>query len=362
MAAPAGSGLDTDVDVVIVGGGPIGLATAIDARLAGLSVVVIERRAGAVDKACGEGLMPAALAALARLAVDPAGMPIAGFRYSDGSRSAEHRFPTVVGRGVRRTTLHAALSARAAQLGVEVRRAVAAQPVVEADGVRVGDTSARYLIGADGLHSAVRRAAGLAAPARGPRRYGLRRHFAQAPWSDLVEVHWGARSEVYVTPVAPDLVGVAVLGGRGCDFDAALAEHPELAARLDGSPAVGELRGAGPLRQRVRRRAAGRVLLVGDAAGYVDALTGEGLAVGFAAGRAAVRAVVRDDPGAYDAAWRKATRAPRLITGAVLALAVSPARPVVVPLAAAAPRLFGAAIQALAGTAAEAPRARVPAA
>lgn len=348
-------------DVVVIGGGPIGLATAIEARLAGLTAVVLERRSGPVDKACGEGLMPAALTHLARLGVDPGGMPIAGFRYTDGVRSAEHRFRSAVGRGVRRTVLHGALADRAAELGVPVRRVVAVPPVPEAGGVRVGDTTARYAIAADGLHSVTRRATGLGMRSHGARRYGLRRHFAVAPWSDLVEVHWGPRSEVYITPVAPDLVGVAVLGGRGCDFDAAVSEHPALAARLRGAPAASDLRGAGPLQQRVRSRAAGRTLLVGDAAGYIDALTGEGLAVGLAGSREAVAAVVRDDPGGYDAAWRAATRAPRLLTSAVLTLALSPARRAVVPLAAASPRLFGAAVEVLAGTASRAHPAAQPA-
>lgn len=350
-----------DLDVVVIGGGPIGLATAIEARLAGLTAAVIERRAGPVDKACGEGLMPVALRHLARLGVDPAGMPIAGFRYTAGARSVEHRFSGATGRGVRRTVLHDALSVRAAELGIRVHRTAAQPPVVLPDRVRVGALTARYAIAADGLHSAVRRSTGLAMRPRGPRRYGLRRHFAVAPWSDLVEVHWGRRSEVYVTPVADGLVGIAVLGGRGCDFDAAVSAHPALAARLHDVPTVGDLRGAGPLHQRVRSRVAGRTLLVGDAAGYLDALTGEGLAIGLAGSRHAVAAVLRDDPEGYDAAWRTATRAPRLITAAVLALALSPARPLIVPLAAGAPRLFGAAVEALSGTAALRPVPPMPA-
>ena len=63
--------MSADVDVLVVGGGPVGLAAAIEARLAGLSVVVVEPRVGAIDKACGEGLMPGTLTALARVGVDP---------------------------------------------------------------------------------------------------------------------------------------------------------------------------------------------------------------------------------------------------------------------------------------------------
>ncbi|HEY5230428.1 MAG TPA: FAD-dependent oxidoreductase, partial [Galbitalea sp.] len=79
-------------DVAIVGGGPVGLVAAIEARLAGLSVVVIEQRDGVIDKACGEGLMPGAIPVLARLGVDPHGVPIMGITYNQGARSVSHRF------------------------------------------------------------------------------------------------------------------------------------------------------------------------------------------------------------------------------------------------------------------------------
>ena len=63
-----------DTDVLIAGGGPAGLASAINARQQGLSVIVAEPRDNPIDKACGEGLMPGGLAALAALGVDPGGM------------------------------------------------------------------------------------------------------------------------------------------------------------------------------------------------------------------------------------------------------------------------------------------------
>ena len=78
---------------------------------------------------------------------------------------------------------------------------------------------ARYLVAADGLHSSIRRACTRdARPASHP-RFGLRRHYRIAPWSDLVEVYWSPGSEAYVTPVADQLVGVAVLGGSRGDFE-----------------------------------------------------------------------------------------------------------------------------------------------
>ena len=340
-----------DADVLVVGGGPIGLAAAIEARLAGLSAVVIEPRVGTIDKACGEGLMPGAVRALASLGVDPAGWPIAGIAYADGARRVEHTFARGPGRGVRRTTLHAALAARAADLGVDVVRARVTEVEQDERSVLAAGLRGRWLLACDGLHSTVRRLVGLevGAPARrAHRRFGLRRHFRVAPWSDMVEVHWSRDVEAYVTPVAHDLVGVALLGPPGVGYDAALDAVAALAPRLRGAEPDGPVRGAGPLRQRTLRRSAGRVLLVGDASGYVDALTGEGIRVGLAQARAAVACLATGRAGAYERAWAASTRDARLLTHAVLAAATSPARRAVVPAAVALPGVFGAIVDRLA--------------
>ncbi|MGN6744152.1 MAG: NAD(P)/FAD-dependent oxidoreductase, partial [Amnibacterium sp.] len=215
-------------------------------------------------------------------------------------------------------------------------------------GVSVVGVRASFAFWADGLYSSVRRLAGLAAPARGRARFGLRRHFAVRPWTDLVEVHWLGDCELYVTPVREDLVSVAVLGGRGLDLAAALAACTAVRDRLGSAPPADAVRGAGPLRQGVGGRVAARVALVGDAAGYLDALTGEGIAVGLAGAERVVAAIAADDLGAYDRGWTRATRAQRLATRGVLALAISPARPLVVPVARAVPSLFGAVVDVLA--------------
>ena len=408
----------TDTDVLIVGGGPIGLAAAIEARLAGYDVVVVEPREGPVDKACGEGLMPGALLALQALDVDPDGHVLRGISDRDAHRHADHLFADGAGRGVRRTTLHAALADRAAGLGATTVRGRVEQIEEGAGSVTAAGISARWLLGCDGLHSTVRRLAGLevgadahahesllarahndaagaeardtgslaagavpsaagnAGPAAPPgsglptpraaaiptelggtappvrpgpdprRRFGLRRHFRVPAWTDLVEVHWGDRVEAYVTPVAPDVVGIAMLGPTGTHFDEALAGFAELPPRRRDAEPGGPVRGAGPLRQRSRRRSTGRVRLVGDASGYVDALTGEGLRVGLAQASAVVGHL--DDPDAYERDWTRVTRDYRVLTSGLVAWATSPARRAIVPLAAHAPWLYGRVVKRLA--------------
>ena len=351
----------TDVDVIVAGGGPVGLATAIGARLAGMSVAVVEPRAGAIDKACGEGLMPGAIAALAALGVDPPGQELVGIAYIDANRRVERMLPGGSARGVRRLALHATLAARADQLGIRTvrgrvaslasrEREIVAQVVAPGDRRASEALSASWLVGCDGLHSDIRRLAGLEGHGtrRHAARFGLRRHYRVAPWSNLIEVHWAPAAELYVTPVAPDVVGVAVLGRRGVQLDDEIARVPALTARLAGADALSEVRGAGPLRQRVAARSRGRVLLAGDASGYVDALTGEGIRVGLAHASAAVDAMASGDSASYEREWRRSTREARMLTEGLLALSGSPLRRAIVPVAAARPGLFAAAVDRLA--------------
>lgn len=337
------------IDLVVVGGGPVGLVTALEAAARGLEAAVLDARDSDGDKACGEGLMPSAVAALARLGVDPPGWDVAGITYVRGRHRADARFNGPPGRGVRRTTLTTALRDRAAACGVAVSRVRLTRLEAVAGGLRAGPIDARYVAVADGLHSPLRRSLGLHAPSRGPDRYGLRRHYSRAPWTDCVEVHWARDAEAYVTPVAAAEVGVAVLGAPGTGFEQRLALFPDLVERLDGARPTSRVRGAGPLRQSASARVAGRALLVGDAAGYVDALTGEGMAVGFAAARELVSCIADDDPQRYEAAWQRVTRRPRWLTeGLLQATRLPPVRAGLVPAAQRLPRVFDAAVQALA--------------
>ncbi|GAA4592841.1 NAD(P)/FAD-dependent oxidoreductase [Planotetraspora phitsanulokensis] len=340
------------IDVLVAGGGPAGLATAINAALAGMEAVVVEPRSGPVDKACGEGLMPTGAAALRSMGVLMAGRPFRGIRYLDGSHRAQAAFHDGLGIGVRRTVLHAALAERAEALGVSVVPGHVDGVSQETGSVLASVSGrplrARWLVAADGLHSPIRAMLGLEPPPSRLRRYGLRRHYRTAPWTDFVEVHWAPGGEAYVTPVGDDLVGVAVLSSRRRAYDDHLSEFPDLLARLD-CPAATPVRGAGPLLQRVRSRVAGRVLLVGDAAGYMDALTGEGLSLAVLSSQALVRSLRAGRPEAYEQAWRRISLRHRLLTAALLAARrhQGSAR-LVVPAAQRMPALFGAAVRALA--------------
>jgi flavin-dependent dehydrogenase len=311
-----------EIDLLVVGGGPAGLATAIRARLAGLNTVVLDRSQPPIDKACGEGLMPDAVARLREIGVEPRGFPFKGIRYFDGEVLAEGVFPHAGGLGVRRTELHAALVRRAEELAVDLRWGVKAKGL-DPQGVVTdqGTVAARFIVGADGLLSRVRRWAGLEDGEARLRRFGVRRHFAMRPWSDFVEVYWGPACEAYVTPVDGEQVGVAMLwSGAAGGFDDLLGKIPALQARLAGAPVVSRDRGAGPFHQRVRRVRRGNLALVGDAAGYLDAITGEGLAVALHESAALIDAILAGDLGRYEAAHRRINRLPNTMTSLVLAL------------------------------------------
>ncbi len=310
-------------DVLIAGGGPAGLAAAIRGAQLGMDCAVVEPRPAPIDKACGEGLMPAALTRLNELGVDEIdGVDFVGIRYLDAERddytaTGDFRQP---GRGVRRTELQRRLWARAQELGVahidgRVERVVQLGDHVEAAGLR-----ARWLVAADGLHSRIRRQLGVEREPRRPRRFGVRRHFRAAPWTDRVEVYWSPNGEAYVTPVGPETVGVALLSTDGGRFDELFGDYPQLAERLDGAPRVTDAMGGGPFEQRVAQRHVGRVLLVGDAAGYLDPLTGEGVALGVATASAAVEAIAAGEPEAYEERYRELTRDYYGLTGLLLAV------------------------------------------
>lgn len=295
-------------DVVVIGAGPAGLSAGVTLARGGVSVLVCERAGPDFDKPCGEGLLPSAVQELVALGVERhslsrAGYELRGVRYvSARGAQADGRFRYGAGLGLRRRELLRLLREVAEGTpGLELRRGSAR---VICDGetcrVRLGDadvTPRRLVIAADGLASQARRDAGLRFEQPFPRRYGIRQHYLVAPWSDLVEVHFHAEGEAYVTPVSRREVNVAVLwrpgaGVRGSPLPRFVAGGGGLAERLRGSQPSGSPEGRGPLRARVPKPARDGLLLLGDAAGYVDAITGEGVGLSLRKSRLLTRHLV----------------------------------------------------------------------
>jgi flavin-dependent dehydrogenase len=272
-------------------------------RLRGAEVEVFEARRPPLDKPCGEGILPDGWARLLALGVEPAGHPLGGIRYRAPALVVDAPFPAGPGRGVRRLELHHQLLIRACALGVGMHWGSRAQRATPQGELETKNGTRRFdlIAAADGLRSPLRRQLGLERPGRSLERFGARAHFRLAPEDDRVEVWWSERTEAYVTPLAADTVGVALLSDvRPLHFDALLQTFPELARRLAGSRRLGPVLGTGPLEQRVRGRVAGRVALIGDAAGYLDAITGEGLSLGLHQVELLIAALDRGDLGWYE--------------------------------------------------------------
>jgi menaquinone-9 beta-reductase len=302
-------------DVAIAGGGPAGLASAIAARRKGLNVAVFEGVAGCIDKCCGEGLMPDALAALRELGMilpPSAGASMGGVRFLDGDVVAEARFPQQNGIGVRRTVLHSLLEDHARQAGVEIFRG---KPFRLSECIR-----ARWIVAADGSQSTLRRAAGLDGSGRYTRRFGTRQHFQIKPWTDLVEVHWANGAQAYATPVAGE-VGVAIISSDPRkSFAELLPLFPALAMRLRGAVATSSVRGAVTFSRRFSRVTNANVALVGDASGSVDAVTGLGLSLAFQQAVALGEALAEGHLSSYASAHKRILRMPRLMEMLMLAM------------------------------------------
>jgi flavin-dependent dehydrogenase len=304
-------------DVFVIGGGPAGLAAAIAARRKGLAVTLADGARPPIDKACGEGLMPDGLAALRSLGLEwdrPPGLSFRGIRFVDQGVSFEAPFPEGHALGVRRTVLHSAMVEAAAAAGV---RMLWNTPVSMADQT----IPARWIVGADGFHSCVRRWAGLAAKPPVNQRYGFRIHYRIAPWSDYMELHWGAGCQIYVTPIDPEEVCVALISRNPrLRLDDALAQFPRLAARLAYAPRTTAERGSVTANRSLPRVYRGNVALIGDASGSVDAITGEGLCLSFHQAIALADSLAAGDLASYQGAHRRLARRPTLMSKLMLAM------------------------------------------
>jgi len=315
--------LPDSTDVFVIGGGPAGLAAAIAARRHGFRVTLADCSAPPIDKACGEGIMPDGIAAARALGIDlnlAGGVPFRGIRFREGQTSVEAAFPHGCGLGIRRTALHRLMVDCAAAAGVglvwNARVTGLAEGGVIADGRLV---RARWVVGADGGQSPVRRWAGLDASHRDSVRYGFRRHYRVASANDLMEIHWGESCQLYITPVgASEICVVFISRDPQLRLDDALPQFPDVARRVaTAGPSTLE-RGGISASRRLKAVWRGNVALVGDASGSVDAITGEGLCLLFQHALALAGALAADDLGIYQAAHRRIGRRPEFMSRLML--------------------------------------------
>lgn len=302
------------------------MAAAIAARRKGFTVTVADGAQPPIDKACGEGMMPETQLALRDLGVEiPAdvGYRFRGIQFTQGTLRATAEFPKGQGVGFRRTLLHQLLIHKAEECGVKMfwKTPVAG---INAEGVQLpsGTLPARWIIGADGCGSRVRRWSGLAATVRESHRTACRRHYRVRPWTEYAVIHWGVRVQAYVTPISSEEVCVVVMGetAEDTEFPRALEAMPELRERLAGAQLCSRERGAMTAMHSLRRVWRGNIALVGDASGSVDAITGEGLRLAFRQALALADALASGELHEYGRAHWKLTRRPRWMAQLMLQL------------------------------------------
>jgi menaquinone-9 beta-reductase len=323
-------GLGQRTDVFIVGAGPAGLAAAIAARQKGFEVIVADGSAPPIEKPCGEGMMPETLAALRALGVHinlTEGQKFSGICLVQEGAHVIADFPQGSGIGLRRPLLQERMVARAEECGVQL---LWKTPVsgIDVDCVLIsnGRIRARWIVGADGHGSRVRRWSGLDITRRSNQRQAIRRHYHVRPWSNYMEIHWGSHAQAYVTPIGREEVCIVVMSEHAeyASFERALQELPELRERLAGAETSSRERGAVTSTRSLHNLQRGNVALVGDASGSVDAIAGEGLRLSFRQAFALADAMVIGNLGRYQQDHRELTRRPMFMGDLMLMLGRNP--------------------------------------
>lgn len=357
------------VDVAIVGGGLAGSALAVALARAGIEVTVLERQPAWRWRAGGVFSSPVTVDALRRVGVpepviERVARPIPAMRLeTPGGAVVRLTYGTETGGppavGFDRSSLDPALAGLAAQAGATVRHGVGVDAIELGDGPPLltlrgpeglGTIRCRIVVGADGAHSIVARAAGVARPTRLPERVGLSYHLADPRPAGSPDARLRVFDGGYVgiAPVPGGRVNIGiVLGpawrerlardGASAVADAVVAAVPP----ADDDPVAwlraercDQLAGAAPLGGRVTRRAGAGWFLVGDAVGFLDPFTGEGMhraLVSTELAAVAIRAAL-DSPeraeaaaAAYDRAMRRRFAAKDAVSWLVQAFLARPA-------------------------------------
>ena len=340
-----------DADVAVVGAGPAGAAAALFAAARGHRVIIFDKQAFPRDKPCGEGLMPGGRPALRELGLEEnvvsgGAPPLRGIQF--GRVEEPHvavPFPAHdgehAGLGIRRLTFDAQLADALGQhSGIQFSPQTEARDIRrDSDGMTTvltaaGEVRARFVAVADGLRSALRHRLGWTVGPRPPHRYGIVAHWLMtAPVDPWVRITFDRGLEVYEGPVAGDQRMVALLcyQDRMREFGGRLeSRYREIAQAirpgLRQADMVGPVSAVGPFWYGTRTVADRGVFLVGDAAGFSDPITAEGVATGLRQARAFADALGSPNPEpTYRQAHRRLTKDPHRVAALFLRLSRTPA-------------------------------------
>jgi menaquinone-9 beta-reductase len=276
--------------------------------------------------------MPETLAALRALGVeiDPGeGQKFRGIGFLQDDARVFADFPQGSGIGLRRPLLHERLVSRAEDCGVQLLWKTPVSGIdMEAGSVQLRQKKihARWIVGADGQGSRVRRWGGLEETKHSKRRHASRRHYRVRPWSNYMEIYWSSLAQAYVTPIGSEEVCIVMMSERQehASFDRALADLPELRERLSGAELASRERGAVSFTRSLDNVQRRNVALLGDASGSVDAITGEGLRLAFLQALSLADALLLGDLSHYEQAHRELARRPMLMGGLLLWLGRNP--------------------------------------